>query len=90
MVNGLHLYSVFTQSTVQYSLAFSHSYTHSPNDGGVSHARRQPARLEQFGALLRDTSTLRATADQYTRNKYKTVLTVSQNKEDHLIKQEEE
>ena len=33
---------------------------HSHPDGGVSHARREPARQEQLGlgAVLRDTSTL--------------------------------
>ena len=42
------------------NVAFTHSCTHSHTDGGVSHARRQPARQEQLGlgALLRDTSTL--------------------------------
>ena len=62
MVNGLHLYSAFltTQSALQYCLTFTHSYAHSHTDGGVSHARQQPAHLEQvgLGALLRDTSTL--------------------------------
>ena len=44
---------------LQYCLKFPHSCTHSHTDGGVSHARRQPAHLEQSGCgvLLRDTST---------------------------------
>ena len=42
MVNGLHLYSAFTDlwPPKRHSLTFIHSYTN-----GVSHARRQPARL---------------------------------------------
>jgi len=44
MVNGLHVQL--------YCLKFTHSYTHSHTDGGVYHARQQPAGL---GALLRDT-----------------------------------
>lgn len=41
-------------------LTFTHSLTHSYTDGGVSHARRHPARREQLGlgVLLKDTSTL--------------------------------
>jgi len=37
-----------------------HLLTHSYTDGGVSHAWRHPARLEQLGlrVLLMDTSTL--------------------------------
>ena len=60
MVNGLHLYSTFIQIALQYCQTFIHSFTHSPTDGGVNHARGQPARWEQLGlgALLRDTSTL--------------------------------
>ena len=30
-------------------MTYNHSYTHSPTDGGVSLARRQPARQEQLG-----------------------------------------
>ena len=60
MVNGLHLYSAFIQSSFQYCLTFIHSCTHSHTNGGVDSARRQPARWEQLGLgdLLRDTSTL--------------------------------
>jgi len=38
----------------------THSYTHSYTDGGVDHARQQPAGREQLrlGVLLGDTSTL--------------------------------
>jgi len=35
MVNGLHFYSAFIRSDLQYCLTFTHSYT----DGGVNHAR---------------------------------------------------
>ena len=57
MVNGLHLYSAFLTSG--HSKRFT-IFTHSHTDGGVSHARRQPAHREQLGrgVLLRDTSTL--------------------------------
>jgi len=41
MVNGLHLYSAFIQSALHSPF---HSYTHScTNNGGVHHARQQPA-----------------------------------------------
>ena len=49
-VNGLHLYSAFL--TIGHSKRFTilphihHSRTHSRTDGGVNHARRQPARRE--------------------------------------------
>ena len=41
-----------------HSYTVIHTFTH--NDGGVRHAKRQPARREQrgLGALLRDSSTL--------------------------------
>jgi len=64
MVNGLHLYSAFIDlmatKALYICLTFTHSHTHSYTDGGVSHARRQPARREQLGlgVLLMDTSTL--------------------------------
>jgi len=64
MVNGLHLYSAFIDlmatKALYICLTFTHSYTHSHTDGGVSHARRQPARREllRLGVLLMDTSTL--------------------------------
>jgi len=45
MVDGLHLYSPFIQSALQYCLTFTHSYT----DGGANHARQQPTRQEQLG-----------------------------------------
>jgi len=35
MVNGLHLYSAFIQSALQYCLTFTHSYT----GGGADRAR---------------------------------------------------
>jgi len=43
-----------------YCLTLTHSLTHSYTDGGVSHARRHPARLEHLGlgVLLMYTSTL--------------------------------
>ena len=52
-----------TQSASQYCLTFTHSCTQSHTDGGVNHARRQPARQEQsgWGVLLRDTLTLKLT-----------------------------
>ena len=55
VVNGLHLYSAYIQSASQ-NCTFIHS-THSHTDGGVNHARGQPASREQLG-LLRDTVTL--------------------------------
>jgi len=72
MVNGLHLYSAFTDgpnghrfhpmaTKALYILPhIHHSYSHSYTDGGVSHSRRHPARREQLGlgVLLMDTSTL--------------------------------
>jgi hypothetical protein len=41
---------------LQYCVTFTHSYTHSHTDGGVSHAGRQPARREPLGGgiLLRE------------------------------------
>ena len=49
MVNGLHLYSAFIQSAVQFMLSFTHSHTiHTPTAIGC-HARYQPARQEQLG-----------------------------------------
>ena len=49
-VNGLHLYRAFL--TIGHPKRFTmlphihHSRTHSHTDGGVNHARRQPARRE--------------------------------------------
>jgi len=42
MVNGLHLYSTFTDpmGTKALYIFASHSYTHSYTDGGVSHTKR--------------------------------------------------
>ena len=37
------------QSALQYCLTITRSFTHSHTDGGVDHARRQPARREQSG-----------------------------------------
>ena len=42
LVNGLPLYCAFLTS------GHSKRFTHSPTDGGVNHARRQPARREQL------------------------------------------
>ena len=49
MVDGLHLYSAFTQSALQYWLIFTHSCPHSCKHSHNDHARRQPARREQLG-----------------------------------------
>ena len=52
LVNGLHLCSLFLsffcnqlpfKALYNIALTFTHSCTHSHTDGGVSHARRQPA-----------------------------------------------
>ena len=40
---------VATKSALQYCITFTHSCTHSHTDGGVNHARRQPAGEEQSG-----------------------------------------
>ena len=48
-MDGLHSYSTFIQSALQYCLTFTHSCTHSNTYGGVNHASRQPACREQSG-----------------------------------------
>ena len=50
MVNGLHLYSAFIQSAVQFMPLIhpSHTHIHTPTAIGC-HARYQPARQEQSG-----------------------------------------
>ena len=50
MVNGLHLYSAFIQSPVQFTQSHSpiHTHIHTPTAIGC-HARYQPARQEQSG-----------------------------------------
>jgi len=52
LVNGKWI--AFYYCALQHCLTFTHSYTHSYTDGGVNHARQQPAGREQFGVLLRD------------------------------------
>ena len=54
MVNGLHLYSAFLTSghlkgftILPHIHPFMDALTHSHTDGGVNHARPQPARREQ-------------------------------------------
>ena len=47
MVNGLHLYSTFIQSAVQF-MPLIHTHIHTPTAIGC-HARYQPARREQLG-----------------------------------------
>ena len=47
MVNGLHLYSAFIQSAVQF-MPLIHPFTRTPTAIGC-HARHQPARQEQLG-----------------------------------------
>ena len=47
MVNGLHLYSAFIQSAVQF-MPLIHTHIHTPTAIGC-HARYQPARQEQLG-----------------------------------------
>ena len=50
-VNGLHLYCTFLtsgQSTLEYCLTFTHSCTHPHTGGAGNHAKRQPARREQW------------------------------------------
>ena len=46
MVNGLHLYSAFIQSAVQF-MPLIHPFTHTRRL--AAHARYQPARQEQSG-----------------------------------------
>ena len=50
MVNGLHLYSAFIQSALQFFASHSpiHTHIHTPTAIGC-HARYQPARQEQLG-----------------------------------------
>ena len=50
LVNGLHLYSAFIQSAVQFYASHSpiHTHIHTPTAIGC-HARYQPARQEQLG-----------------------------------------
>ena len=71
-VNGLHLHSAFLTigHPKRCTIFASHSRTHSHTDGGVSHARRQPARREQLGlgALLKHTSTLSQEEPEIGRN----------------------
>ena len=47
MVNGLHLYSTFIQSTLQF-MPLIHTHIHTPTAIGC-HARYQPAHQEQLG-----------------------------------------
>ena len=42
-------YPMASLSALQYCLTFTHSFTQSHTDGGVSHAGRQPAFREQSG-----------------------------------------
>jgi len=60
MINGLHLYSTFTDPMATKALYICLLFTHSYTDSGVSHTRRHPARREQLGlgVLLVDTLTL--------------------------------
>ena len=57
MVDGPHFIQRFSNQwplkiALQYVLTFTHSCTHSNADGGVNHARWQPARLDQLGFEL--------------------------------------
>ena len=60
MVNGLHLYSAFIQSAVQFMLLihlFTHTFTHQRRLAAMQGTNQLVTRNWGLGVLLRDTST---------------------------------